>query len=123
MKHESGKPSGRLTNLVIALVVILALTWMLHIWMWDCRMQCPVNASESRFFSFLPLYILIAVGVSEAIHWGIRGKLMQLSIFSQLRKMFSIKIWTNGIKAWWANYWSVVTKPQKKKPRQDEWFR
>ncbi|NQD53867.1 hypothetical protein HP546_00615 [Pseudomonas sp. CM25] len=74
----SPMPMLRLTNATIAILVVCSLGALVEgtgcndVRMPSCRMF-------TDFFSHVPFYILGAVGVSEAISWGLFRKLTRLN--------------------------------------------
>lgn len=76
MSWNTPKPSQRLTNAILAILVICSIgayiegTGCIDIRISSCRMFV-------RFYSHIPLYVLAALALSEIVSWGLLNKLFR----------------------------------------------
>lgn len=74
MSTTAPKPALRLTNAVLAILVVCSIgayiegTGCIDIRLSNCRLFV-------KFYSHLPLYVLGALAISEAISWGLLSRL------------------------------------------------
>lgn len=72
MSQLQSKPSQRIANALISVIVICSVGALYD--SWSCDWSCRYHGGYRRFFSLLPFYLLLAIIISEAISWGLLKK-------------------------------------------------
>lgn len=68
------KPAQRIANAVITILVICAVGALYD--GWSCDLYCRMDNRRYReFWAHLPIYLLVAIAISEAVSWGLFRKL------------------------------------------------